>query len=224
MTKAHLKRLAVPRTWPTKRKGITFIAKPQAGKDRELSVPLIVFARDMIGKIGTVRECKVLLNNKDITINGRVSRSHRHPVGLFDVVSFATDGDAYRLIINSDGKLACVNASQDSELGLSRVIGKSLVNGKVQLNLLGGGSFLSDTPCKVGDSVIIKDNKISKVLAAKQGSLALLTSGKHIGAIGTIEKIQGSIILFKDGDISYETKKAYAFIIGDTKPEVRITA
>jgi ribosomal protein S4E len=62
---------------------------------------------------------------------------------------------------------------------------------KVQLNLSDGRNFLSNTKCKVNDSVLInlKNKKIEKCIPLAEDSEAIVFAGKHSGEKGKIEKI-----------------------------------
>lgn len=53
----------------------------------------------------------------------------------------------------------------------------------------------------MGDSVLIKDKKISKVIPLEDGRQAIVLSGKHKGRKGEIKNVQrGMVILESNGE------------------------
>ncbi|MFT4310105.1 MAG: hypothetical protein ACMXYC_00560 [Candidatus Woesearchaeota archaeon] len=215
MVKNHLKRLAVPRTWPTKRKGITFIARPQAGKLQEISLPLIVVVRDMLQKCSTSYELKAMLGNNVVVVDGKHRKSVRYPVGLFDIITFTKSNESYRLVFNSIGTLVMQPVSDVTVLG--KVIGKGFVKGQLQLQLLNGRTVLytGKDALAVGDTVTLKEGKVDKILSLQKGATVVLIGGKHRGKKATVVDIQGTIISVQVEGMEFTTKKAYAFVVGD---------
>ena len=69
---------------------------------------------------------------------------------------------------------------------------KILKGKKVQLNLRGGGNYLSNLKCDIGDSVIVdlKNKKIMKNIPLKEKSKVIIVEGKHSGKEGVIDKIK----------------------------------
>jgi small subunit ribosomal protein S4e len=224
MTKAHLKRLATPRSWPIKRKGITFIARPASGKPLELTIPLVVAARDMIKVCKTAKELSYMMHEKGVIVDGKIRKSKNYPVGLFDVITFVKSKKSYRMTLSVKGKISFVESTKDSDLKLVNIKNKTNVKGKTQLNFHTGTNMLVEKDTfKVGDSIVLdKDAKIKETLAFEKGAAALLIAGKHIGAIGNIEEIKDGIITFKQGDEVFETRKKYALVVGKKKPSVQL--
>jgi len=86
----HLKRFFAPKTWKIKRKGIKFVSKPSAGPHRrEMSMPINVILRDLMGYAKTTREVKYLLNNKDVLVDaeGNIAVDGKK-VGTIKIVAF----------------------------------------------------------------------------------------------------------------------------------------
>ena len=70
MSKSHLKRLAVPKTWDIKKKGIKFVTRPNLGAHpRKLSVPINLVIRDLLSYAKSNKEVKYILSEN--LINGR---------------------------------------------------------------------------------------------------------------------------------------------------------
>lgn len=226
----HLKRYFAPKTWKIKRKGIKFVAKPIPGAHKiEVSLPLNVILRDILGYANSNREVKFILEKKNIVIDGIRRKDHKFPVGLLDVLSLKDIDEHFRIILDKKGKIELIKIGKDeSALKLCKVTGKCMVKGKVQLNLHDGKNiFVQKNTYKVGDSVLMvlgKKNEIKEHISIDKNVLIYLTGGKHIGQVGKVQDIIGNRILYKteSGDV-VETLKEYAFPIGKDKPLIKLT-
>ena len=228
MGKDHTKRLAAPKTWNVKRKGLTFITKPVPGPHSlEKGLPLSTLIKEILNHANTTREVKKILNNKDIKIDGKIRKDFRYPVGLFDTIEFANISEHFRVLFNKKGKIHLIKIKKDEVLlKPCKIIGKTMLNGKLQLNLYDGKNILVDNGAyKVGDTLLLSlpGQKISKHLKLDKKSTIFLTGGKHIGEMGNVEDIVENKIIYKDqkGNL-IETSKKYAFVVGDGKPLIAL--
>jgi len=225
MVKQHLKRITIPKTWPLTRKTEVYVARPKPGKHplgEGMSITSIM--RDVLGVIHTSKEGKLLLHNQEVLVDGKRVKDHRCIVGFMDVLTIPKEG-SYRVVLDSQGRLAMVE-SKDPAVKLCKVIGKSLIKGKTQLNLGDGRNVLVDKDdYKVGGSVLIEvpSQKIKDYIAFDKGALVVLTAGKHIGKSGVVESIERVSMTLKltTGDV-VQTRKAYAFAVGKDKPLVTL--
>ncbi|MFT4312786.1 MAG: S4 domain-containing protein [Candidatus Woesearchaeota archaeon] len=230
MTKNHLKRIATPRTWPIFRKLHTFVARPKSGKVQELSLPLAVVCKEVLGICETTRQVKALLQNRQIIVDGKVRNDHRYPVGLFDVISLVDEQKSYRLGLAKNGKLnAFAIDEKEKDIKIQKVLAKKIF-GKdlVQLSMLNGRTIripMKDAKSiSLGDTIVLDNSqKIVKHLPLKKGNTVKFIGGRHIGAIGKIEDTQHQKITVSLHDVPTETLKSYAFVVGTTKPEVKIS-
>jgi len=228
MTK-HLKRLFAPKTWKIKRKGIVYISKPSAGPHaRDLCMPLNVILRDILKIATTTREVKYLLFNRQVMVDGVKKKDYRFPVGLFDVLSLPEVKQQYRITLADDGMLhAMPIKDKEASIKLCKIIGKTAVKGKVQLNLNDGRNMIVEKDSyKVGDGIVItigEKCQIKDHIKLDKGALIFLMGGKHKGHIGTVEDIADKRIIYrtKDGNVS-ESLKHYAFPVGKEKPLIAI--
>jgi len=223
MAKKHLKRLAAPKTWNIKRKWIKFIIRPAPGAHSlDKGLPLGLLLKEILNHANTTNEVKKILNNSEIKIDGKIRKDVRFSVGIFDTVEFTNINEYFRVILNRKGKLDLIKINKDeAALKPCKVIGKTMVRGKLQLNLFDGKNILVDADnYKVGDTVLLAlpDKKIEKHLKLDKKSTVFLTSGKHIGEIGKVEDIVKDKVIYKDqnGDL-VETSKKYAFVVGNNK-------
>ena len=228
MGKNHIKRMSAPKTWDIDRKTTKFITKQSPGTHtKELSYSIDVLLKEVLGYASTTREAKKLLNANEIKVDGKKRSNFRFPVGLFDTIGLSDDGGNFRVSINKKGKLSLLKISrEEASAKPCKIVGKTMINGKVQLNLYDGKNILSDDKSyKVGDSILISlpGQKISKHFKLGKKAFIFLSGGKHIGETGIVEDISGNKIIYKDsGGSLIETSKKYAFVIGDSKPSITI--
>ena len=225
MGKEHLKRLAAPKTWHIKRKGLKFITKPKAGPHSlEAGIPISILLKDILHYGSTTREVKKILSASEIKIDGKVRKDFRFPVGIFDTIEITSINEHFRIILNKKGKLDLIKIKkEDASLKPCKIIGKTMVRGKLQLNLFDGKNILVESNAyKVGDTalLILPENKISKHLKLNKSSTIFLTGGKHIGEIGNVEDIVEDKVIYKDNNGNLiQTSKKYAFVIEDERNE-----
>lgn len=228
MGKDHLKRLAAPKTWQIKRKGSKFVTKPVPGPHNlERGMPLSLVLKEVLNYANTTREVKKILNINEIKIDGKIKKDFRFPVGLFDIIEFTNTNEHFRLMFDRKGKIMLIKTTkEDSMLKPCKIIGKTMVRGKLQLNLYDGKNiFVSNNSYKVGDTLLLSlpEQKISKHLKLDKKSTVFLTGGKHIGEVGVVEDVIGSKIIYKDNKNNLvETSKSYAFVVGNEKPIIKL--
>ena len=225
----HMKRLAAPRSWPLKRKVNVFIAKQTAGAHSiEESMPAVTVLRDMIGACDTAKEAKRIIGNREMIVDGKAVKSPKAPVGFMDVIQVPKMGLTFRMLLTDKGKLTLVPINADEARWiLCRIENKTKVaGGKIQLNLSGGRNILVDeNKYSTGDSVklCLENNKIVADYPLAENAVVLVISGRHIGAIETVDKYTvvnrptENTITFKDNT---ETVKKNVFVIGSGKSEL----
>jgi len=225
----HMKRLAMPKTWPIPKKVHLWATKQNAGAHSVVSsMPAAMVLRDMLKVCDTASEAKKIVAARDLIVNGKAVKDAKAPIGIMDVVSLPKMGTNYRVLLTSKGKLAFVPISaDDAKWILCRIENKTLVaGGKVQLNLSGGRNVLIDAnKYSTGDTVklSLEDNSILADYPLAEGAVVLVISGRHIGAIDEIAKYTvvnrptENIVTFKN---ETETVKANIFVIGTGKSEL----
>jgi small subunit ribosomal protein S4e len=233
MVKDHIKRINAPKRWDVLRKENMFITRPNAGRDFTLCLPLNTVLKEMLSKTQTTKESKYMIKNKDVMINSNYVYDEKYPVGFLDVVSFPALDENYRLLVNEENTLFFLKIKNDeAKLKLSKVWNKkNLSKGTVQINCSDGRNFemKSNDPVlheiKIFDSIsyTIPDHQIKQVLKLEKGALVFLYKGKHIGKVVMVDDFKRENIIFRlDHDV-FETKKAYAFVIGKDKPVISVT-
>ncbi len=223
MAKKHLKTLTAPVSWPIKRKGQTFVIRPLPGKPFEMSIPLALILKDMLGYCKTSKEVRALLNDKEIFVDGKRRKEEKFLVGVMDVLSIPLTKENYRMIINKHGKLELFKIDEAAAgKKILKIIGKStLKKGTMQLNLSDGRNIIvKEDKCKIGDSVHMKvpSQEIIDYLKLEKGSFVYITKGGHTGFYGVVEEINGDFLKVKSEDISFITPKNTVFVVTMNKP------
>jgi len=225
--KSHLKRLVVPRTWDIKRKKTIFIMRPHpGGQKKELTVPLQVLLREILGVAKTAREVRHVLQNKEVLVNGKRRKEVKFPVGLMDVVQIPDIKTTYRILINNKGKLypSEITGSEISAK-LHQIAGKTSRKKGVQLNFSDGGNLLVEKDTyKTGDAVMVDftKKKITSHAPFDKKSLAYMIGGSNVGQVGSIMDVKGKNIIIKTKEGEFETARKYAFVVGQDKPLIKI--
>ena len=228
MAKDHLKRLAAPKTWQIKRKTSKFVTKPAPGPHSiGLAMPLNTIMKELLGYAQTTREVKKIINTGCVKVDGRPRKDFRYPVGVFDTLEFTSTGEHFRALIDKKGRLTMIKSGKsESSAKPCKITGKTMVRGKMQLNLYDGKNILVDKGTfNVGDTIMISlpDQKISKHLKLEKKSTIFLIGGKHMGETGIVGDIIQNKIIYKDNSGNLvETSKKYAFVIGDSKPLIAL--
>lgn len=228
--KAHLKRLIAPKTWPIKRKGITFITRPSpSGTPMDLSVPLVVAFKDMLNLATTTKEVKQILHSQEVLVDGARVYNHDAMIGLFGVLSIPKLKASYRLVLNNKNNLVFTNISgKEAENKPTKIIGKTILGkDKIQLNCIDGQNIIvKDNVYKRGDTIIVdlKKKTIIEHLPFDKKALVFLYKGKHVGLVANIKEFTSRevVLTTKEGDV--DTKRAYCVVVGKDKPSFTIAA
>lgn len=186
----HLKRHKVPRKWPIKRKGTTFVVRPNFNPQG--GVPVLVILRDMLNICQNRKEVKKAIHDKNILLNQKPVKDDKNTIQLLDVLTIVPSNKSYKLTLTENGKFK-VEETKKAEKKVSKIIDKKILKGKkTQLNLSDGNNFITNIKCNVNDSVVInfKDKKIEKCLPLKEKARAIVFAGKHAGKEGEIRKIK----------------------------------
>ena len=225
MSKRHLKSLNAPRSWPIERKKDYWTIRPNPGPHsfRE-SISIGVIFTHLLKYTKNTREVKKLLNEGVVSVNGKVVKEKKFPVGIFDVIELK-DGECYRLYYNQRGKFVIKEINRkEKDIFIYKVSNKTMIKGgKLQLNLKQGNNFLTkNKEINTGDSVIMQGKEIKNILKLGKGSFIYLTGGKHIGHSGTVESIDERKIVFSKDKEKLETLKKYAFVVGEKNPLITL--
>ncbi|MBI4095439.1 MAG: 30S ribosomal protein S4e [DPANN group archaeon] len=230
----HISRIAAPRTWQINRKGVKWVAKSSPGtRSLELSMPLVVWIREILKVAETAREIKQIVNAGDVKVNSNVIKDQKFPVGLFDTISFEKLGKNYRCLVDGNGKLKLIEiSSEESKVIPLKIIKKTAVRGgKIQIGFDNGWTVLGESKFKVGDSVMFdtKERKIKSHIKLSRGAMAYIFSGEHANTVAEIQgfKAEGvlrkiKIAVLSRGKDTFETPLNKLHLVGEQKPEIKL--
>jgi len=212
---AHLKRIASPKNWTIPKKGTKYVLRAYPGK--EMSMPLGILVRDLLKLTQIKKETRSFLRKKEIMVDGKVIEEEKFPIGLFDTVGIKSLGKFYRIIINEHGKFDVMEI-KENQMGQKayKVMNKtSIKGGKLQLNLFNGRNIISDKNVSTNDSLVVDllKNSVIKHLPLKEGANIYVLGGKHMGSLGTIEKVVEGDAKVKIGKESFQIPLDKVYVI-----------
>jgi small subunit ribosomal protein S4e len=193
MSSNHLKRLAMPRSWPLPRKTTVWVTRPSPGAHSlELCMPITLVVRDVLGMAKTAREVRFILHNELAQVDGRVVKDTRRGVGLMDVLSVGDEH--FRCVLDHNGRLRYrpISAAEAS-WKVCRIEGKTTIKGgQTQLNLHDGRNIIVDDPqaYNTGDSLKLNlpDQKILEHIRFGEGTRCFLIGGAHVGSTAEVKE------------------------------------
>jgi small subunit ribosomal protein S4e len=226
--KKHLSRLAAPRTWQVKKKGIKWISRPlPGGHAMDRSVPLNFVFRYLLNYARTSREVRYILNNQEIFVDGIRRKDPRFAIGIMDVLSIPKLDQYFRVLLTRKGKIRLLLIEKkEANTKLCKIMNKRAIKNKIQLNLDDGRNILVEKDeFKVRDTLLIEipSQKIREVLKLEKGNLIYLTRGKHIGEVGIIEEIKKDKLVYKRDNKRFETDIGFAFVVGKKTPSILLS-
>jgi small subunit ribosomal protein S4e len=146
----------------------------------------------MLKVADNARECKRVLYEGKVLVDGKIQKDYKLPVGIFDVVSLPLLNLQYRMLKDDRGRFYLSQLESGHVRKLARIENKTTLKGGLQqLNLSDGSNVLYDGDYKAGDSLVlsIPDKKVEDRIEFKVGNLAMVVDGKHTGQMGKIKDI-----------------------------------
>jgi small subunit ribosomal protein S4e len=199
----HTKRQTIGKAWPIPRKGTEYLVV--TSHERKSGIPILIMLREVMKLADNRKEAKKILNEGHIKINGKIVRKDNFPLLPFDILSIKDK--EYEIGFSDKGKFEA--GKRKSKEKVFRVIDKKVLkNKKIQLNLLYGKNVISNEKIACGDSVLIKDKKVVKIIKMEKGKKAIIFAGKNRGKEGDIEGIKDKMITLhsKEGKINVPKK------------------
>merc|ERR1719327_597538 len=197
-------------------------------------MPLVVLLRNRLKYALTYRECKMIVMQRLIKVDGKVRTDMFYPAGFMDVVEIEKTKENFRLLFDTKGRFVPHKVSkEEASYKLCRV--KSVKNGPkgVPYAVTHDGRTIRypDPDVKVNDTIRLdlETGKAVDYVKFEAGNVAMVSGGNSIGRVGTIvhrERHPGSfeIIHLKDSaGHTFATRLNNVFVIGKgTKPWVSL--
>ncbi len=231
--KKHAKRYQAPtKKWGLPSKKHFWAPRTRSGAHPiNRSVPLLVVIRDFLGYAETAREAKKIINGRKVLVDGKIKTDENTPVGLMDVISIPDLKEHHRVMFDQSGKIHMIHLTEGNEgWKLCRVENKTTIkNGLTQYNLHDGRNLIHEDSNIYSTKDVLKIELPTQLVMEKypfkEGNIALVTGGKHIGEIGHIERYdivkssKPNLVHLKGG---ISTVEEYVFILGEDKPVIEI--
>lgn len=226
------KSISAPKIRHFHRKETVFTVKGRPGPhSKETSVPISFLLREVIRVAGNSKECKKILSEASVKVNGNVRRKMEFPAGIFDLVEIVPLKKKYRLVLDTKGRLRASEVDYKSkDFKVSKVVGKRTVkSGKIMVTTNDGFNIeLGKEKISVDDSVKVSlpEIKIEEVYHAARGSTAYVIAGIHVGKTLKVEGITpGALhkeksVTLSENSKSFDTVLRNVVVVGKDKPEI----
>merc|ERR1711862_352701 len=224
--KKHLKRLHAPKHWMLDKLGGVFAPRPSTGphKLREC-LPLMIFLRNRLKYALTYDECKKILNQRLLKVDGQVRTDKTYPAGFMDVISIEKTAENFRLIYDIKGRFTVHRISpEEAKYKLCKVRKVSVGPKGVPYIATHDARTIRypDPLVKVNDTikVDIATGKMTGFLKFELGTTVMITRGHNAGRVGKLIHVEShdgsfSIITVKDSKgHTFATRLHNAFVIG----------
>ena len=239
----HRKRLAAPVCYPIPRKHgkFTYRSRPSPYPGN-VSIPLGIIVRDIMGYAHTGREAKLILREGAFLVDGKVRKDPKFSVGPMMVISIPRINAFYRVTPTGGSRLLSLVpiSSEDANWTLSRIDGKQTLKGaKTHLKLSGGRSILvsKDDPNLEDYSrrgtikLSIPDQEILEHFPFEVGAPVVVNGGSNMGKTGTLKEFVQEIgrnkslavVETPDGE-EVRTAMEYVFVLGRDEPAITISS
>jgi len=219
----RLKRLAAPRWWPIERKTKKFTFSPTGPYQKEFSLPLIIFIRDVLKLTENKKESSSIIKKGEILVDGRKRKNPNFGIGLFNVIEIPSLKKAWRAVPRNG--LSFIEIPEgEAKLKLCKIIDKKSLRGnKTQINLNDGRNILTNEKYSTYDSLLIEvpEQKIIDHIKFAENSVCMIFKGKNAGKIGKIKSIEKDRILVGDEKI-IEVPKDFVIVVGRDQPLIKL--
>ncbi|KIO30589.1 hypothetical protein M407DRAFT_242130 [Tulasnella calospora MUT 4182] len=225
--KKHLKRLAAPKSWLLDKLSGTYAPRPSSGphKLREC-FPLIVFLRNRLKYALNGREVRRIVNQRLIKVDNKVRTDPGFPSGFMDVVSIEKTNEHFRLIYDVKGRFTIHRITpEEAKYKLLKVKRIALgLRGIPHVVTHDGRTIRYPDPrIRVNDTIKfdLENQKITDYIKWDIGATCMVTGGRNIGRVGTIQDRERhlggyDVVHIKDGkDRTFATRIGNIFVIGD---------
>lgn len=219
----RLKRLVAPKWWPIERKNKKYTFAPRGAYKRELSLPLLLFVRDVLKLAENRKEAWSVIKKGEILVDGRKRKDPNFGLGLFNVIEIPSVKKVWRAV-PKNGLSFIEVPENESKLKLCKIVDKKSLRGnKTQINLNDGRNILTNEKYSTYDSLLIQvpEQKIVDHIKFAENSVCMIFKGKNAGMIGKIKTIEKDRILMGN-EKTVEVPKDFVIVVGRDEPLIKL--
>lgn len=182
----------------------------------------------------TAREVKMIVMGRHIRVDGKVRTDTRFPCGFQDVVTINRTGEHFRLVYDVKGRFNLHRIPvSEATWKLMKVKKKALGARGIPYIVTHDGRTIPypDPKIRVNDTIKydFMKGKVLQICQFRVGGLCMVTSGRGVGRVGVIEKLEKhpgafDIVHLRDAkDHKFATRKDNVFTIGiGSKPLISL--
>eukprot|EP00915_Cephaloidophora_sp_WS-2016_P002877 GHVH01003910.1.p1 GENE.GHVH01003910.1~~GHVH01003910.1.p1 ORF type:complete len:268 (+),score=51.25 GHVH01003910.1:69-872(+) len=231
--KKHLKRINTPASWYLNKLTGLYAPRPMPGTHKiRQCIPMMLLIRDQLKFALTASECKTILGQKAVTVDGKVRTERRFPLGSMDVVKVANQN--YRMMLDIKGRMRA-HKIDDSEAKFKLLRVREVRAGQKGIPSAcchdGRNVPFVAPEVKANDTLIfdIESKTVKGFEKFKLGAAALVDAGHSRGRVGEIVHIKkhpgaSTVITLKDAaNQVFVTPQENCIVIGPSLEELMIT-
>ncbi|MCX8190367.1 MAG: S4 domain-containing protein [Candidatus Diapherotrites archaeon] len=225
----RVKRHKAPKTMHLFKKEKKFTLSPEVGPhSKERSVPIGYILRDCLKVASSAAEAKKILNEGKVRINGKIRKSLRFPVGLFDFVSIEGLNNEYKILFDTKGRLYPEKVEKKNVecIRPSKIVRKTVEKkGIIKLTTDSGNNYLVEgklaIEAKPNDTLLIKipEDEIKELKKMEVGAKVYIIAGPHVSKQAIITSIKpgtaksSRVVIIKQGQNEFETTAKNVVVI-----------
>lgn len=239
----HKKRLSAPTVYPIKRKHGKFTVRPHPTRFKmEMSLPLGVVMREILGYAKTLKEAKRILINKLVKVDEKVQTSYKFAIGPMDILEIPKTEQYFRLTPYRGRRRLVLHpiTQEEAQRKILRIQRKQAIKrGIFQLSFHDGRNLrihpeeeqkIPVAELSVKDSILfnLEEKTIEEHYPFAVGNIALIMGGHNIGIKGKIQDIETQTgqktrtVTLETDEGEIKTVDAHIFIIGRDTPVIEI--
>ncbi len=216
------------------RKENVFTIKGRPGPhSNSTAVPLSFLLREVIGVADSIKECKKILSEGSVKVNGKARKKLEFPAGIFDLIEIVPLKKKYRLFLDRKGRLKAKEIDfKSKDFKVSKIVGKRAIRGGKVMLTTNEGFIIEQRKEKVNvdDSVKLSlpELKIEGTYRPEKGSTAFVVAGIHVGKTLKVEGVvpgdinkEKAVKLSEEGK-EFETVLKNVFVVGKDKAEIEV--
>ncbi len=232
----HRKRISAPRSWSIhkKKKGV-WVTDPKSPHPRELSMPVNIVLRDVVGIVNNNREVKKIISEQGLLVDGRPVSDPDFGVGLFDVISLPNADLHLRVSVDNKNRLIFVEiGEEESKYKLCRVDDKRSVDAETfQVSLHDGRNIRMNSEdasdIGTGDTLKVKlpEQEVLDHFKFEEGVPVFVFSGSHAGKVATLSSYEvmrnpTPNVVKLESDEDFSTIDENIIVVGQDELEVTV--